>query len=286
MTAARRVTFSRNHTISLSRTCHAPAAIAPSRRPARICGSRRKWNASSTRRYGGERRSCWSSRARIRRSIRTIIVRYVRSDSRTSWPTSYGLVSERALDRGLLPTRTSGSWRALSWRACGRSRLTGIDAPERQPRARTAPRIADHIHCAGSRPSGPPASCGSRSRAASLSGSESPTPIVSGPSMHCPDMTDLIAYARQRLPGVGIQLPPNLADWWPELVAAGATDLGGLSPNGDRISPTHPVPSPARVRQRLASRAIAISERLCTYSAYLSPDWLDRRVLDVVKARY
>jgi hypothetical protein len=29
-----------------------------------------------------------------------------------------------------------------------------------------------------------------------------------------------------------------------------------------------------------------MSERLCTYSAYLSPDWLDRRVLDLVKARY
>jgi FO synthase len=69
------------------------------------------------------------------------------------------------------------------------------------------------------------------------------------------DMTDLIAYARQRRPGVGIQIRPNLADWWPELVAAGATDLGGLSPNGDHISPTHPVPSPARVRKRLASRA-------------------------------
>ena len=47
------------------------------------------------------------------------------------------------------------------------------------------------------------------------------------------------------MPDVGIQVPPNLADWWPELVAAGATDLGGLSANGDHISPEHPFPSPA-----------------------------------------
>src|SRR4051812_22518300 len=40
------------------------------------------------------------------------------------------------------------------------------------------------------------------------------------------DMRALIAVARELLPGVGIQVPPNLADWWPELVAAGATDLG------------------------------------------------------------
>ena len=46
------------------------------------------------------------------------------------------------------------------------------------------------------------------------------------------------------MPDIGIQIPPNLADWWPELVQAGATDLGGLSSNGDHISPEHPFPSP------------------------------------------
>src|SRR5207302_6282486 len=44
------------------------------------------------------------------------------------------------------------------------------------------------------------------------------------------DMRRLVAEARRVLPGVGVQVPPNLADWWPELVEAGATDLGGLSP--------------------------------------------------------
>src|SRR3954470_22627814 len=41
----------------------------------------------------------------------------------------------------------------------------------------------------------------------------------------------LVAEARRILPGVGIQVPPNLSDHWPELVEAGATDLGGLSAN-------------------------------------------------------
>src|SRR3954462_12132882 len=43
------------------------------------------------------------------------------------------------------------------------------------------------------------------------------------------EMEALVVTARRLLPGVGVQVPPNLADWWPQLVAAGATDLGGLS---------------------------------------------------------
>src|SRR4051794_19778839 len=58
------------------------------------------------------------------------------------------------------------------------------------------------------------------------------------------DMERLIAETRRLMPDVGIQIPPNLADWWPRLVAAGATDLGGLSSNGDHISPQHPFPPP------------------------------------------
>ena len=65
-------------------------------------------------------------------------------------------------------------------------------------------------------------------------------------------MKRLIAETRRLMPDVGIQIPPNLADWWGELVAAGATDLGGLSANGDHISPEHPFPSPHQVRKRAA----------------------------------
>ena len=77
------------------------------------------------------------------------------------------------------------------------------------------------------------------------------------------DMKRLIAETRRLMPGVGIQVPPNLADWWPELVASGATDLGGLSANGDHISPEHPFPSPHQARRRLAEDGVALAERLC-----------------------
>ncbi len=100
------------------------------------------------------------------------------------------------------------------------------------------------------------------------------------------DMKRLVAEARRLMPDVGIQIPPNLADWWPELVAAGATDLGGLSANGDHISPEHPFPSPAQVRKRLAADGYALSERLCVYPQYIDAEWQSPRVLEVIRDQH
>ncbi|CAN5475527.1 hypothetical protein BH20ACT15_BH20ACT15_02640 [soil metagenome] len=100
------------------------------------------------------------------------------------------------------------------------------------------------------------------------------------------DMKRLIAECKRLMPDVGVQIPPNLADWWGELVEAGATDLGGLSANGDHISPEHPFPSPHQVRKDLRPRGFALTERLCSYPQYLDPEWMEQGVLDVVKLKY
>jgi FO synthase len=100
------------------------------------------------------------------------------------------------------------------------------------------------------------------------------------------DMKRLVRETRRLMPDIGIQIPPNLADWWPELVAAGATDLGGLSANGDHISPEHPFPSPHAVRKRLRQDGVALSERLCVYPEYIDPEWVAPAVLDVIRARF
>jgi FO synthase len=116
-------------------------------------------------------------------------------------------------------------------------------------------------------------------------GPDVPAPTWSSP-VTIEDMRALVQTARELLPGVGVQVPPNLADWWPDLVAAGATDLGGLSANGDHISPEHPFPSPHQVRKRLAKDGVALTERLCVYPQYIDPAWVDQGVLDVVKTKY
>jgi FO synthase len=100
------------------------------------------------------------------------------------------------------------------------------------------------------------------------------------------DMKRLLAETRRLMPEVGIQVPPNLADWWPELVAAGATDLGGLSANGDHISPEHPFPSPHQVRKQLAADGVALTERLCVYPRYIDQEWVAQGVMDVIKTKF
>src|ERR687896_1704870 len=100
------------------------------------------------------------------------------------------------------------------------------------------------------------------------------------------DMRLLVRECRRLMPEVGVQIPPNLSDWWLPLVEEGATDLGGLSANGDHISPEHPFPSPHRMRKRLAPRGYALTERLCVYPQYMTPEWLQQGVLDVIKRMY
>jgi FO synthase len=117
-----------------------------------------------------------------------------------------------------------------------------------------------------------------------------PRPALPLPEWACAvsieDMKRLIAETRRLMPDVGIQIPPNLADWWGELVAAGATDLGGLSANGDHISPEHPFPSPHQVRKELQKDGVALTERLCVYPRYIDPEWVAQGVMDTIKLKY
>jgi FO synthase len=100
------------------------------------------------------------------------------------------------------------------------------------------------------------------------------------------DMKRLVAECRRLMPEVGVQIPPNLSDWWIDLVEAGATDLGGLSANGDHISPEHPFPSPLQVRKRLRPLGYALTERLCVYPQYMNDEWVVSPVLDVIRERF
>ncbi len=115
-------------------------------------------------------------------------------------------------------------------------------------------------------------------------------PALAAPPWACEitldDLIELVEATRELVPGAQIQVPPNLSDHWPELVRAGATDLGGLSSNGDHISPEHPFPSPKQVRARLAPDGVSVAERLCAHQAYLTPEWIAPPVLDLIRTRY
>ncbi len=116
-------------------------------------------------------------------------------------------------------------------------------------------------------------------------GKELPLPGWAG-EVTLDDMRALVRESRRLMPDVGVQIPPNLSDWWLPLVEAGATDLGGLSANGDHISPEHPFPSVHRMRKLLAPEGYALTERLCVYPQYMGPEWIEQGVLDVIKVKY
>ncbi|MGA8744660.1 MAG: 5-amino-6-(D-ribitylamino)uracil--L-tyrosine 4-hydroxyphenyl transferase CofH [Solirubrobacterales bacterium] len=116
-------------------------------------------------------------------------------------------------------------------------------------------------------------------------GEEAPYPSWAS-AVSVEEMKRLIAESRRLMPEVGVQVPPNLSGDWPELVASGATDLGGLSANGDHISPEEPFPSPHQVRKELAPSGYALTERLCVYPQYMDPEWMEQGVLDVIKLKY
>ena len=80
-------------------------------------------------------------------------------------------------------------------------------------------------------------------------GEELPLPGWATP-ISLDDMRVLVRECQRLMPDVGVQIPPNLSDWWLPLIEEGATDLGGLSANGDHISPEHPFPSVHRMRKR------------------------------------
>jgi FO synthase len=126
----------------------------------------------------------------------------------------------------------------------------------------------------------------SPSTAAASSGASEPRIPEWANPVSIEEIERLIQECKRLMPDVGIQVPPNLSQFWPELVEAGATDLGGLSANGDHISPEEPFPSPHQVRKELAPRGYALTERLCVYPQYIDSEWMEQGVLDVIKLKY
>ncbi|MBA2630893.1 MAG: 7,8-didemethyl-8-hydroxy-5-deazariboflavin synthase subunit CofG, partial [Thermoleophilaceae bacterium] len=130
-----------------------------------------------------------------------------------------------------------------------------------------------------------PAEIADRAQRTDTRGRSLPMPAW-GAEVGLDEMRFLVSETRRLMPGVGVQIPPNLSDWWLPLVEEGATDLGGLSANGDHISPEHPFPSVHRMRKELAPHGYALTERLCVYPQYMDAEWVEQGVLDVIKASY
>lgn len=104
-------------------------------------------------------------------------------------------------------------------------------------------------------------------------------------SRHAPpsfeEMRDAVRMAREILPAeVSVQIPPNIAPRVVELTLAGARDLGGISPDGDRINPLERWLAPATYRAALAPHGFTLDARLAVHEAWATPYWLAAATLE------
>jgi FO synthase len=90
-----------------------------------------------------------------------------------------------------------------------------------------------------------------------------------------------IAAARILLPPeVAVQAPPNLSDDFGRLLDAGIDDFGGVSPvTIDHVNPEAPWPEVEALRAACAARGLELAPRLTVYPPFVSPEWVDERVL-------
>ena len=96
------------------------------------------------------------------------------------------------------------------------------------------------------------------------------------------DLQRAIAVARLIFgPEMNVQSPPNLvAEDYPELLAAGLNDWGGISPvTRDFINPEAPWPQIALLEKRTAEAGFALKERLAIYPEFARrAEFVDERV--------
>lgn len=79
---------------------------------------------------------------------------------------------------------------------------------------------------------------------------------------------ELIAYSKEIMPGVAVQIPPNLNPYWLDLIEVGAEDLGGISPEGDHVNIDNPWDPVTFYQETLAQKGYHLSKRLPVYAKY------------------
>ncbi|MDA1001431.1 MAG: 7,8-didemethyl-8-hydroxy-5-deazariboflavin synthase subunit CofG, partial [bacterium] len=87
------------------------------------------------------------------------------------------------------------------------------------------------------------------------------------------EVAALIPEMRRLMPGVHIQIPPNLIGDPTALLKAGADDIGGIAPEPDYINPDRPWPALDALEEALRKEDIALRPRMPIYDEYIAAGW-------------
>ncbi len=110
-----------------------------------------------------------------------------------------------------------------------------------------------------------------------------PKPYTRMGSVEAPtveDMIKILRMAREILPGdISLQAPPNLTTHLKDFLAAGAEDIGGISPlTEDYINPECRWPT----LDELRGMGLNLRERLPVYPKYIKRGWYGERVKSLI----
>jgi FO synthase subunit 1 len=98
------------------------------------------------------------------------------------------------------------------------------------------------------------------------------------------EIREVVFFCKTHLPGVSIQVPPNLEPYWEALLAAGVNDLGGMGPGPDLVNPEHPWPEVEVIAGKVARRGGVLKKRLPIYLQYYKKGWFSEKLRSVLEA--
>ncbi len=90
-------------------------------------------------------------------------------------------------------------------------------------------------------------------------------PTENHPEPMLEEMEEVVQYARELMPEMNIQIPPNLNPRYCKLVDKGANDLGGISTSKDYVNPEHPFKRIEEISHALRMKGYVLEERLPLY---------------------
>jgi FO synthase subunit 1 len=96
------------------------------------------------------------------------------------------------------------------------------------------------------------------------------------------DWKELISFGNRKMPGVKIQIPPNLNPLWVDLIFSGANDLGGISRERDFVNPKKPWEGIRVYEKELEIRGVSLIPRLPIYREFYKKGWYSDRVKEVL----
>ena len=96
------------------------------------------------------------------------------------------------------------------------------------------------------------------------------------------EMREIVLFCKIHLPGVSMQIPPNLDPSWEEWVSLGTDDLGGIGSSKDFVNPESPWPGVDEIILKVVRAGGRVRKRLPIYSQFYWAGWYSKRVAKVL----